>query len=360
MEFKYDKTQQKILRIVATVCTILPLLAILMGKYLLGRMPILIIAVIFKGVPLALGTWVLYGESLLYFRELRRHGIEPPLHKNDAAEIKKIMNNMSKADQTENTDIPKAIDTMSVVFCALASMCGIAFVLWMLWKSSYYVYLGMNTWLPFFYIAGAAAVGVWTVYGIRYWKQKNNAIYKNEGDPDLRKKKRPGLTISAISIVILIAATMIYGVFLEQAGNVVYYIKLKELYGNYYGVHKGERVDLSRNQAMRSDWEKYIGVFPPYDQGGTVYEYERHEDSLYPFMHFRTVYDADWEGTRAMERYCTTLDLAGWKKRQDLLYTKTIGNMTYVTDLQEWDQYGKKQVVIEYYSYDDEGHGLLP
>ena len=86
MEFKYDKTQQKILRIVATVCTILPLLAILMGKYLFGRMPILIIAVIFKGVPLALGTWVLYGESLLYFRELRRHGIEPPLHKNDAAD----------------------------------------------------------------------------------------------------------------------------------------------------------------------------------------------------------------------------------------------------------------------------------
>ena len=77
-------------------------------------------------------------------------------------------------------------------------------------------------------------------------------------------------------------------------------------------------------------------------------------------MHFRTVYDADWEGTRAMERYCTTLDLAGWKARSNLLYTKTTGNMTYVTDLREWDQYGKNQVVIKYYSYDDEGNGILP
>ena len=111
---------------------------------------------------------------------------------------------------------------------------------------------------------------------------------------------------------------------------------------------------------MRGDWEKYIGVFPAYDQGGTVYEYKREGDGQYPFLHFRSVYDADWEGTRAMTRYCETLQRAGWEERAKLLYTNTIGNMTYVTDLREWDQNGKNQVVIDCYSYDDEGNGILP
>lgn len=265
MEFKYDRTQQKILGIFAAACTILAilaLLAILFVKKFSDRMWILTFTAIFAGVPLAVGTWAHYGDSLLYFRELRRHGIEPPLHKNDAAEIEKILNNMKKADWSENTDCPNAIDTKSAVFCAIAWVCGIAFVLWILWKNSYYANLGMGNWLPFFYIAGAAPVSVWAVYGIQYRKQTNNVIYKNEGDPDPQRKKRPGLIRSATTIVVLTAATLIYGNLLEQAGNVVYYSKLRALYGNYYAVHKGERVDQPRNQALRSDWEKYIGVFP--------------------------------------------------------------------------------------------------
>ncbi len=360
MDFKFDKTQQKVLCIVSAVFTLLPVLAILLADYLVNRMPMVVIITIMTLPPIAIGTWIKYAESLLYFKELRRHGIEPPIHKNDAAEVAMILQNAEKLQPMEDAEAQEATDKKSFVFSIVSFGCSILFAGWMLWNRSYFLSMGMSDWLPFFYGAGAIAVGGWIVSGMKYHKQRDNALYKNEGDPDPRKKSRPGLIHSVVMILFLMFVSYIYGYFLDQAGKFVYYNKLQKLYGEYYGEHKGERVDITKNQAMRSDWEKYIGVYPAYDQGGTVYEYKREGEGQYPFLHFRSVYDVDWEGTRAMTGYCETLQRAGWEESSKLLYTHTIGNMTYVIDLREWDQNGKNQVVIDCYSYDNEGHGILP
>ena len=101
MDFKFDKTQQKVLGIVSVVFTLLPVLAILLADYLVNRMLMVIIITIMMLPPIAIGTWIKFADSLLYFKELRRHGIEPPIHKNDAAEVAMILQNAEKLQLSE-------------------------------------------------------------------------------------------------------------------------------------------------------------------------------------------------------------------------------------------------------------------
>ena len=151
-------------------------------------------------------------------------------------------------------------------------------------------------------------------------------------------------------IVIAVCVIAVFFSGINEWSKYCYYARLKKLYRNYWGEYKGERADITPNQALLKDWEKHIRVFPVWDQGGTIYDYDRSDDDACSYLFFRSVYDAEWEGTRAMNGYCRTLEHNGWEEGWNLVYTKEIDGELYKADLSEWDRYGKQQVCIEYTS----------
>ena len=220
----------------------------------------------------------------------------------------------------------------------------------MLCLGVHYFILGMADVMMILLCIGMVIANAWMLEARKYWKQRSNLEYKDHNDPDPRKIPRTHPLKSLSLVVIAVCVIAVFFFEINEMSKYSYYSRLKKLYRNYWSEYKGESVNITPNQALLKDWEKHIRVFPVWDQGGTIYDYDRSDDDACSYLFFRSVYDAEWEGTRAMNGYCRTLEHNGWEEGWNLVYTKEIDGELYKADLSEWDRYGKQQVCIEYTS----------
>ena len=213
-----------------------------------------------------------------------------------------------------------------------------------------YDHLGLHDCMKELICIGLVVMCIWLYEAWKFWRRRSNVVYKNYNDPDPLRIPRPRLLESVGGIVFAACMIAVLFYFIDQYSMIRYYDRLKKLYREYYPEYVGEPVDITPNQALLKDWEKHISIYPVGDQGGTIYDYERLDwANDLSYLNFRSVYDAEWEGTRAMERYCYTLKRNGWEEQGRLFFTKEINGEQCIADLSEWDKRGKQQVCIDYY-----------
>ena len=101
-KIKYDKTDHKIFLIIAVICTILFLLSLLALFTGFEDHFLVLIGILLLSTPIVgIAAWYGFIDCCLYFKELRRHGIEPPTHKKNEDEISRFMMQTKKTYNTE-------------------------------------------------------------------------------------------------------------------------------------------------------------------------------------------------------------------------------------------------------------------
>ncbi len=355
MKIKYDKTDHKIFFIMAVICTLLFLLSVIALFTSLGdRFPVLF-GILLPFTPIVgIAAWCGYFDSSLYFKELRKHGIEPPLHKKDNAEISRFMMQTEKAYYAER-NLQEPYCKKSMVLAGIAFTIAVGHLIWLIWYALHFSKLGMAGEIGFMIVIELLITGGWILGGRVYWKQRSNERYKEDGDPDGSKKPRANLIKGIVTIVIMLCITRMMDRTIYGMTDYVYKSKLQTRYGEeHWRLHIGDRVDITCEEAFLKDWYEYYAEFTPWNQGGTIWEYKNiGENDKNPCIQIVVDYDADWEGERAMTRYCDTLISEGWKFEENYSrYTKTINGKIYVIDLTGFDQYNKSNFSITYYTED--------
>lgn len=363
-KIKYDKTDHKIFLIVAVICTLLFLLSLLALFTGFEDHFLVLIGILLLSTPIVgIAAWYGYIDCSLYFKELRRHGIEPPMHKKNEDEISRFMMMTEKAYNTEKNvqgSAEGAPGTSREPYCKKSMILGgLAFtiaaglLIWFIRYALHFIKLGMAGEIGFMSAIGGLIIGCWILGGCVYWNQRSNDKYREEGDPDWTRKPRTNFIKGILTIVIMLCITsMMYRTIYEMT-DYVYKSMLQNLYGDqHWRLHIGDRVDLTRQEAFLKDWYEYYPEFTPWDQGGTIWKCENlYSDDEDPCIEIVIDYDADWEGERAIERYCDTLNSEGWKLERDYpRYVKTIDGKVYVIDLSGLDQKNKSNLTILYYT----------
>ena len=255
MKIKYDKTEQKIYKTVAIICTIVFLISLLMVIIEPDLSPTLITIIamsLYASVPIGIMAWFGYLECTLYFKELEKNGIEPPLHKKDPEEIRLIITKQEQKKQAENVYAGQsgftpdtAYNKASTVLAAIAFTVSAGALIWIIWYILYFVRLGMGEEIGFLVVVSLVGAFLWSVGGSVYWKQRSNERFKNDGDPTPGKKVRSGPVKGIFTILIMLCITIFAFHTIYDMSKYVYYAKLEAIYGTNWHVHKGERVDTA-------------------------------------------------------------------------------------------------------------------
>lgn len=274
MKIKYDKTEQKICKTIGIICVIAFLISLLeiIVEIPLPAFWIAFCCMVFiASIPIGIVSWYGYLESLLYFKELEKIGIEPPLHKNDPEEIQRILAKAEQNRQAGNRYVSAEQNAASreadhnkasMVLAVIAFIVSAGTLIWVLWYMLHFVRLGMGGEIGFPVLVSLLGSFLWSVGGIVYWKQRSNEKYKNDGDPTPGKKVRSGPAKGIFTILILLCVTFFAFHTIYEMSQYVYYTKLEVIFGPDWRLHKGERVDTDHSRTVTDDGIAHLSEFP--------------------------------------------------------------------------------------------------
>lgn len=241
----------------------------------------------------------------------------------------------------------KRKNIINKIFYFVAITAAIAVFAWTICVTVYFSRLGMGSDVLIVVFAGTVTDVLWIFFAIKYFRACNTeqSAVEEEKSQSLKKFLFRQITTNLLLMIV----TFFVCSQMDYVMDYLYIKKMKNLYKDYWIEHRGERADQTLNEVILKEWNTHYSNFTVWDQGGTIYYFDNYGTEKEPYIEFKVVYDADWEGVRAMDRYTATLDSEGWVY-EDSRYLKKIDDETYIIDIGDWDWYNKHFIYIEYYT----------
>lgn len=204
---RYDTSAVKRLRDVWIICAILLCINLVVVQFeddLSTGILVVSGCLFYALVPVGFLTFFLWLDGILYLKELKRYGYEPPVHRKEV----KFLQDLSRNEDFEKIDDAQQREKSVLVF---GFICFGLFLLFALLILKFYLKWNYTdiTVVVIFLIIGDL---IWLGRGVYAWIISDNRKYRYETSSDATKKKRPRLFIHIVFIM-LYGAVSFFGMY---------------------------------------------------------------------------------------------------------------------------------------------------
>ncbi len=208
---KYDTRDKKAYAIIAMIASILTVLDIgclsyehLSEQFSATTGAILLCAVYPLGI-LAIASFMLYLDAVLYLKRLKQYGYEEPY---DKKMFHKNLEELPRTKSWEDKNGKSCKNHDSMLLAGMAAIIVICLFIYDIWFWYHYFIAGGN-----FIILGLLLflpTVIWLILGIFYARQMSDRKYKDDVEIDRMRKNRQTLMGGLITVLLLFVITLIY------------------------------------------------------------------------------------------------------------------------------------------------------
>ncbi|MBQ9141242.1 MAG: hypothetical protein IJX63_05540 [Lachnospiraceae bacterium] len=220
-QIKYDKIDMKIGLVIAIICTIASVAAIVMMNLpILDRMSakltvLIVIGGIYCFPLLAIVGWRLFFSSLGYMKRLEMYGYKTPERKKTYHGRQDLLERIEVNPQDVNKWHPESVILSFVAWVAGVCSLPYPFYVWQYYPDMDGVLIVM-----------LFPVACWILLGLFYWRQRDRLKYKDDVELDEKRKTRQNLVDGLVTILVCIFLTIIFWVIMYNLAGVIYKSRL--------------------------------------------------------------------------------------------------------------------------------------
>lgn len=221
---KYDKRDNKIGLVIASICTALSLLSLTVtlssiADHLGTVMGTISVLGGFYFFPyIAIASWYLYLDSLFYLKRLKRYGYEIPNVK------KQYKCGLVDLERVEcDTPKPDSWSKESVILSAIALLVALGFLgntiaywikITVFWHGALYLLYDSLLLL--------GVVICWLIGSFYYWRQRKRVKYKDDVELDPNRKTRVHLMKGLVTIIVCLVVSLVFVDLVEDFSELSY------------------------------------------------------------------------------------------------------------------------------------------